>query len=113
MAGENSDREERIHKMHADLCQMLSNPTRLKILENLKNGEKTVSELIEAVGVRQANLSQHLSGLRKRDIVRSRREGSNVYYKIAYPKVVKACSLIREVVFDQLSESKELVEGEK
>lgn len=103
-------KEERIHRLHADLCKMLSNCTRLKILEGLRDGEKTVGTLVEEVGVRQANLSQHLAELRKRDIVRSRREGANVYYRIAYPKVVEACELIREVVFEQLSESKDLVE---
>ncbi len=101
--------KEEIYKIHADLCQMLSNPTRLKILEELKDGEKTVSDLVSKVGVRQANLSQHLSELRKRNLVKDRREGSNVYYKVAYPEVVKACNLMREVVFKQLSERKELV----
>lgn len=110
MSEEEPKKEERIYSLHADLCQMLANPTRLKILEELRDGEKTVSELVSAVEVRQANLSQHLAELRKRKLVRGRREGANVYYKITYPKIVKACNLIREVVFEQLSESKELVE---
>lgn len=102
--------KDEIYRLHADLCQMLSNPTRLKILEKLKDEEKTVSELVDEIGVRQANLSQHLAELRKRDLVENRREGSNVYYKVAYPKVVEACNLVREVVFEQLSQTKELVE---
>lgn len=93
---------------------MLSNPTRLKIIDELKEGEKSVNELVSEIGVRQANLSQHLAEMRNRDLVRSRREGTNVYYKIAYPKIFEACDLVRNIVFEQLSESKKLVEeGEK
>lgn len=102
--------KERIIELHANLCKMLSNPTRLSILESLREGEKTVSELVSEVGVRQANLSQHLAELRKSSVVRSRRDGANVYYRIAYPKIVEACDLIREVLFEQLSEEKELAE---
>ncbi len=109
MAEKEKDKEE-IYKIHADLCQMLSNPTRLKILEELKDGEKTVSDLVSEVGVRQANLSQHLAELRKRNLVKNRRDGANVYYKVAYPEVVEACNLMREVVYKQLSERQELVE---
>lgn len=109
MVEKENDKEE-IYKIHADLCQMLSNPIRLKILEELKEGEKTVSELVSKVNVRQANLSQHLAELRKRNLVKDRREGANIYYKVAYPEVVEACNLMREVVFKQLSEKQELVE---
>ncbi len=102
--------EDKIYQLHADLCQMLSNPTRLKILEKLKDKERTVGELVDEIGVRQANISQHLAELRKRNLVDNRREGANVYYKISYPKVVKACNLIRDVLHEQLSETKKLVE---
>ncbi len=105
------EKDDRIYQLHADLCQMLSNPTRLEIIEELREGEKSVSELVSAIGVRQANLSQHLSELRKRNLVVTRREGTNVYYEIAYPKIFEACDLVREVLFEQLSESKELIEG--
>lgn len=106
---EDNDKEE-IYKIHADLCQMLSNPTRLRILEELEEEEKTVSELVSKVGVRQANLSQHLAELRKRNLVENRRDGANVYYKVAYPEVVEACNLMREVVYKQLSNGQELIE---
>lgn len=111
MEEKDSDKREKIHQFHADLCKMLSNPTRLKILERLRDEERTVGELVEDIDVRQANLSQHLAELRKRNLVESRREGTNVYYNIAHPKIVKACDLVREVVFEQLEETKELVEG--
>lgn len=101
---------ERLAELHADLCQMLSNPTRLRILEQLKGGEKSVSELVDTLGYRQSNISQHLSKLKKKDLVRGRRDGSNIYYSLSYPKIMDACEIIREVLFDQLEESKELIE---
>lgn len=107
------EKEKRMYELHADLCKMLSNPKRLKIIENLKNHEKTVSELVSNVGAKQANLSQHLAELRKRDLVETRKEGANVYYKIANPKIVQACDLVKEVLLEQLSENRDLIEGNK
>lgn len=101
---------DKLYDLHADLCQMLSNSTRLKIIESLENGENTVSELVSEIGVRQANLSQHLAELRKRGLVEARKEGANVYYKISNPKIIQACDLIREVLYEQISESKDLIE---
>lgn len=109
MVQEEQSKEEKIFKMHADLCKMLSNPTRLEIIEELRDEEKSVSELVSTVGVRQANISQHLGELRKRNLVESRRDGTKVYYKIAYPKILEACDKVREVLFEQLSEKQELV----
>ncbi len=106
------EREERMYELHADLCKMLSNPKRLKIIENLQDTEKTVSELVSDVGIRQANLSRHLAELRKRDLVETRKEGANVYYEIANPKIVQACNLVREVLLERLSENGDLVGDE-
>lgn len=104
-------KDEQIYKKHADLCKMLSNPTRLKIIEELRDSEKSVGELVSEIGVRQANLSQHLAEMRKRNLVKTRREGTKVYYKIAYPEIIEACNLVQKVLFKQLSEEKELLEG--
>jgi len=100
-----------IYRLHAELCKMLSNPIRLEILDILRGGEKTVSELIAATGLRQANLSQHLATMRQRKVVLARKEGANVYYGIANPKIIQACELIREVLFEQFTEGKKLIKG--
>lgn len=102
--------EEDIMKMHADLCKMLSNPTRLKILEELKEDEKRVGELVDSTGLSQSNVSQHLGELRKRDLVESRKDGASVYYKIKYPRIMDACEIVKEVLFERLSDDKELYE---
>jgi len=98
----------RIYKLHAELCKTLANPTRLEILSLLRNGEKSVSELTALTGVRQATMSQHLAVLRQRAVVSTRKKGAQIFYKISNPKMVKACDLIREVLFEQLAEMERL-----
>lgn len=101
--------QKRIYQLHAELCKTLSNPTRLKILNLLRGGEKSVSELTFLTGTRQAGVSQHLAVLRQRAVVVTRKEGANTYYRIANPKIIKACDIIREVLFEQLAEMEKLV----
>ncbi len=101
--------ERKIYQLHAELCKMLSNPIRLEILNLIRDGEKTVSELVTATGLRQANLSQHLAAMRQRGIVLARKDGANVFYKIANPKIIRACELIREVLFEQFAEGEKLM----
>jgi len=99
-----------VFQLHAGICKTLSNPTRLMILNFLRDGEKPVNELAEMVGARQANVSQHLAVLRQRGIVTTRKHGTNIYYSVANPKIIRACDLIREVLFEQLAQAKELTE---
>jgi len=97
-----------VFQLHAEICKTLSNPTRLMILNYLRGGEKSVSELAELIGARQANISQHLAVLRQRGIVTARKQGANIYYSVANPKIIKACDIIREVLVEQLLQRKEL-----
>jgi len=94
--------EERMFQMHAEVCKSMANPTRLKIINLLGGGEKSVEELRKRLKLPKANLSQHLSILRQHRIVVSRREGLNVYYKCANQKMLKACEILREVLMEQL-----------
>jgi ArsR family transcriptional regulator len=100
----------KIFELHAALCQTLANPVRLRILALLRDGESSVNELAHRLGVPQANISQHLSVLRERNVLSTRREGVSIYYRIAYPKIIKACDLIREVLFEQMAENRLLVQ---
>lgn len=101
--------EERIVELHAALCQTLANTSRLKLLNLLRDGELSVNELARAIGLPQANVSQHLAVLRERGVVETRREGVTIYYRIANPKMIKACDLVREVLMDRLAEARQLV----
>ncbi len=111
MVKKSVDRE--IYQLHAELCKSLSNPTRLEILNLLRDGEMPVNQLATTIGVRQANLSQHLAVLRQRGVVTVRRDGVSVYYKLANPKMIQACDIIREVLLELMAKSELLVRRAK
>ena len=96
-----------IHELHADVCKTLANAKRIEIINLLRSGEKSVSWLIEKTGLLKANLSQHLSLMRRQGIIKARKERLNVFYRISNPKIVRACDLMREVLFEQMEERKE------
>lgn len=97
-----------IYELQAEISKTLAHPLRLAILHNLKGGEKTVNELIQTLGASQSNISQHLAILRQRQIVKTRKDGSNIYYRVASPKISQACDMVREVLLEQLSQKQEM-----
>jgi DNA-binding transcriptional ArsR family regulator len=99
-----------LFEMQSEVCKTLASAKRLEIINALKEGEKTVGELVEILGVPKANVSQHLAVMRLKGILRSRREGVNIYYRIANPKVVQACTLMREVLTEQMRERSRLID---
>ena len=82
--------DKQLFQRHAELCQTLANPVRLEILSLLREGEKRVNELAELTGLNQANVSQHLAIMRSNGLLATRREGTNVYYRIANFKIIRA-----------------------
>ena len=97
-----------IFELQAEISKTMANPLRLAILYSLKNGEKTVNELAELVGVSQSNVSQHLALMRQRQIVKTRKAGVSIYYSVSSPKISQACDMIREVLLEQLRQRHEL-----
>ncbi|MFC2022949.1 ArsR/SmtB family transcription factor [Chloroflexota bacterium] len=89
-------------RLQADLCKSLSDPKRLHIIQELREGERTVSELTRILGLKQSNTSQHLAQLRRIGIISPRKQGSTVYYRLANPKIAEACDLVHEVIAEQL-----------
>jgi DNA-binding transcriptional ArsR family regulator len=77
-------------------------------LLSIHQGELSVDEMAEQMGLSLANVSQHLAVLRDKGVVVTRREGVNIYYQISNPKIIQACGLMREVLFEQLARSGEL-----
>ncbi|MEK6793046.1 MAG: metalloregulator ArsR/SmtB family transcription factor [Nanoarchaeota archaeon] len=91
-----------LYKIHAEVCKVFSNSTRLEILNLLRDKEMSVTELIEKTKLSQANISQHLSIMKSKGIVTSDRKGKNIYYKLTNPKIIKAFDIIREVLIERL-----------
>ena len=100
---------EGIYELQADLCKIFSNAKRLEIINSLKDKEMSASELIERIGLSKANLSQHMGVLKSKGVILTRREGVNIYYRISNPKIIQACHLIREVLFEQFKEKGKMV----
>ncbi len=100
-----------IYRLQAEICRTMAEPTRLEIIETLKDGERTVTELVKATGLRQANVSQHLAVLRQAGLVTTRPYATTVYYRIAYPAITEACQITRQILMDQLLKGKRLVEA--
>jgi DNA-binding transcriptional ArsR family regulator len=78
----------------ASFFQALSEPTRLRVLNQLREGERKVGELAELAGTTTANVSRHLSLLQQRGIVLREGRGTSVYYRIADPAIYDLCDLV-------------------
>jgi DNA-binding transcriptional ArsR family regulator len=78
----------------AERFKALGEPTRLRILNVLREGEKTVSELMEGTGLGQANVSKHLQLLHGLGFVERRKEGLHVHYRLANEDVFQLCDLM-------------------
>lgn len=78
----------------AQRLRLLSDPMRLKILHQLQQGERSVSQLVEDTGASQPNVSKHLSSLRTHGLVRRRQEGNMAYFSISDPFVFDICETV-------------------
>lgn len=78
----------------AELFSLLSTPIRLKLLSALCHGERNVSELLAQIDTTQPNLSQHLGTLYRAQILGRRREGTQIYYRIANQRAVTLCRAV-------------------
>ena len=102
------EREEQLYRLQADLCKVLAEPTRLKLLSLLGERPRAVKDLVEATGERQAKISQHLTIMRQRGIVQTQRVGTEVHYSLADPRILEACRITREVLLQQLTQQASL-----
>lgn len=108
-----SHSDKRIFQLHAEICKTFSNPIRLELLSQLRDGRKSVNQLAALTGIRQATVSQNLSVLKQRGVVLSQREGINVYYEVASPKITLACNLMREVLMERIASMNEITVKEE
>ncbi len=81
--------DDRMQQYKADLLKALGQPTRLKILNLLAEGERCVCEIFPAIGGEQSNVSKHLGFLRSQGIVIADRRGMRVFYRLADRKIAK------------------------
>jgi len=82
---------------YAAVGRALADPKRLCVLESLVIGELSVSDLSTRVGCQVPNMSQHLAVLRRAGLVTSRRDGTNILYRLADQRVLEAYRLIQDI----------------
>ncbi len=92
-----------LYRLHASVCKGLADPKRLLIINALRGGERSVSELCEELELPQANVSQHLAVLRDKGLVDVRKDGQWAFYSLSSPKITQAMDLLREVMSEQLA----------
>jgi DNA-binding transcriptional ArsR family regulator len=90
-----------IYQLYARVCKAIADPKRLLIINELRDGPRTVGDIALALGIPQANASQHLAILRDRGIVSTRRAGSHVFYALTSHKVVEAVDLLCEFMAER------------
>lgn len=98
-----------ILKLQADICKIFANDKRLEIIDLLKSREMSNSELMQKTGLSKVTMSQHMNVLKSKGVIVVRREGVQLYYRIANPKIIQACNLMREVLIEQLQEREKVV----
>jgi DNA-binding transcriptional ArsR family regulator len=91
-----------LDELVSSMCKALNDPKRLIALYALRDGPHTVTELCSALGVPQANTSQHLAVLRERGLVATERNGNKVVYSLRHPKVLDAVDMLRDVLADEI-----------
>lgn len=100
-----------LHELHARVCKALADPKRLLIIDELRDRELSVTDLCEALGLSQSNVSQHLAVLRDRGIVSTRRSRNSVFYSLRGQKVIQAVDLLREFLAEDLARGTSLSEA--
>ncbi len=94
----------------AQVFQALAHPTRIAVVEALRDGEMSAGALQAHLQVEQANLSQHLAVLRARQIVVSRKAGNQVYYSLRDPVLIQVLDLLKQYFNAHLSETAALLD---
>ena len=98
-----------VRRFKAGIFQALANPTRLAILDALREGEQSVGSIAARLGIEQANLSQHLGILRTRRLVASRKSGNQVIYSVRDAMLLEVLDLMRRYSRSHLEEDRNLL----
>ena len=105
--------QDALRRFKAEFFQALSHPTRIAIIELLRDGELTAGALIDRLGVEQANASQHLAVLRSKRIVVNRKAGNQVFYSVRDPLILEVLDVMRRYFYVQLSEGQAMFDEMK
>ena len=99
------------YKIKADFLKTLAHPGRLKIVEFLKNGEQNVGAIVKTLGIPQSSLSRHLLVLREGGILKSRQQGTTIYYNIEDHDIFQVLHPIAEMLHKKLKRTEVVLSG--
>jgi DNA-binding transcriptional ArsR family regulator len=98
-----------VHEVKANLFRVLGHPARVRVLELLRDGERSVGALQAELGLDSGGTSQHLAALRRIGLVTARREGTSVFYAVADPRVFDLLAAGREIITRRLAGEQSLL----
>jgi len=98
-----------VYRLKAELFRTLGHPARIRLLEVLGSGERTVGELQEALELDSSGVSQHLTVLRRQGLLESRKVGTTVHCRVKDPRALTLLALARELLMANLEDSRVLL----
>jgi DNA-binding transcriptional ArsR family regulator len=99
-----------IYTLKADFFRVLGHPARVRLLQLLRDGERSVGALQDALELDSSGTSQHLAALRKQGLVVGRKEGSSVYYRVKDRRTLELLELAKMIISSTLKENSALLE---
>ncbi len=98
-----------VYRLKAEFFRMLGHPARVRILELLRDGERSVGELQAELGLDSSGTSQHLTAMRRLGLLESRRAGTSVFYRVSDPRIHQLLLIARQVLAGQLEQTRDLL----
>jgi DNA-binding transcriptional ArsR family regulator len=99
-----SDFSKAVYERHAEMCKVFSHSTRLMILNVLREEEMTVAAIADKLRIVMGTISPHLLMMKRQRVLVSRKQGNQVFYRLANPRMLQAFDLIRELLYEQMSQ---------
>jgi ArsR family transcriptional regulator len=100
--------DERILELKAEVLKTLAQPTRLKILECLRDGERCICDIVPAIDGEQSNISRHISLMQKNHLVTTRKDGVKVMVRVRDPRVFEILDKVSLILKNQMKEQEKL-----
>jgi DNA-binding transcriptional ArsR family regulator len=100
--------KEQVIELKAEILKAMAQPTRLRILECLRNGEKCICEIVPLIHGEQSNISRHISLMQKSHLVTTRKDGVRVMVKVRDPKIFAVLDKISQILQSQIKEQERL-----
>jgi ArsR family transcriptional regulator len=101
--------EEKVLELKAEILKALAQPTRLKILELLRNGERCICEIVPAINGEQSNISRHISLMQKSHLVTTRKDGVKVMVKVKDTEIFNILDRVSKILKDRFKEQEKLL----